>query len=782
MTRKRKKIAVAATGVLISALMTGILVGCFLIWEFGTPQDHFENQGDQAFERGDYADALQYWLRAKEPVGQSGRVYAKMGAVYLKLSNLDQAEICFKKALEKNPEDVDTQQQIIRIALVRGDTAAAGNLLSKLLKNHDSDPLLFMLSGDLAMLQTEFKTAEAAYEKAAALLPAQIRPRLKLAICFQEQKKAFEAEKIITLCRTQGIKTPMDLMLAADYYALAGDDTRAERYLLMAVDSDPGDLEFKTRLCLFYRVAGKLEKAAAYLKKLIAEYPENTGFKMMLADFYLAIEDMAGAEKLLDQLAQASRDAPGYHLLMGKFWLFKGGYSHAESYLKTALDKDYGLVSAHYLLGVAYFAGGQSKLAEKAFLRALMLDPDHEESIFAMAALNYKREDYGLADQYADQFLGQEPSSARVWKLKGLCALGRRAPSCAIGPLSKSWHLGGASAHFFLGQAFEAQGMVQEALTAYSQVFEDAPVIIYPALYAYARLASDHGLGERVFEKIDALAVHDANPAVYYTGAKICLGLKDYDRCQAYIDKAMAKKEVSGPFFLLQAALFEATGKDDGVEKTLAECITKLPQYVGGWLKLSAYYVKKQRISDAVQVMEQALNSFPDHPEIKGNLAWLLLEEETDFDRALDLAREAYDTLPGQAWLMDTLGWAYYHKKIYSQAQWMLEQAEELTPGNGMIQYHLGMVLYHRGKLFQAKTKLESALGYISLDTRQRDKAESLLAVLNGKEGLKDEGENMIFNPEATPSLDLESQIPSETGESEDILKPDWSNMDSSAH
>jgi tetratricopeptide (TPR) repeat protein len=462
----------------------------------------------------------------------------------------------------------------------------------------------------------------------------------------------------------------------------------------------------------------------------------------------------------------------------GKFWLFKGRYSHAVSYLKTALDKDYGLLSAHYLLGVAYFAGGQSKLAEKAFLQALMLDPDHEESIFAMAALNYKREDYGLADQYADQFLGREPSSARVWKLKGLCALGRTDPSCAIGPLSKSWHLGDASAHFFLGQAFEAQGMVQEALTAYSQVFEDAPVI-YPALYAYARLASDQGLGERVFEKIDGLAGHDANPAVYYTAAKICLGLKDYDRCQAYIDKAMAKKEVSGPFFLLQAALFEATGKDDGVEKTLTKCITKLPQYVGGWLKLSAYYMKKQRISDAAQVMEQALNFFPDHPEIKGNLAWLLLEEETDFDRALDLAREAYDTLPGQAWLMDTLGWAYYHKKIYSQAQWMLEQAEELTPGNGMIQYHLGMVLYRRGKLFQAKTKLESALRYISLDTRQRDEAESLLAGLNGKEGLKDEGGNMIFNPEATPSLDLESQIPLETDESEDILKPDWSNMDS---
>lgn len=779
MKRKHKKIAIACTGFLAAALLAGALVGGLFIWEFANPRVPFEIKGDQAFERGDYADALQYWIKAKDRSGQHGHLYTKMGAVYLKLSNLDRAERCFQKALEKNPEDVDIQQHIIRIALFRGDTAAAKNLLSKLFERHSLDPVLLMLSGDLAMLQAKFKRAEAAYEKAAALLPNPIRPRLKLAICFQEQKKTFEAEKMVALCRTQGIKSPMNLMLAADYYALAGDNPKAERSLLMAVDAEPGNLEFKTRLCLFYRVTGKVKKAAAYLKKLIVGYPENTEFKMMLTDFYLSLEDMAGAENLLKQLAQASKDASGYHLLMGKFWLFKGRYSHAVSYLKTSLDKDSGLVSAHYLLGVAYFAGGQSKLAEKAFIRALMLAPNHGESIFAMAALNYKRGDYNLADQYADKFLGQQPSSARAWKVKGLCSLGRGDPSGAIDPLSRSWHLGGgASALFFIGQAFEAQGMVQKALTTYSQVLEDAPVM-YPALYAYARLASDQGQGEMVLEKIDAMARHDANPAIYYAGTKICLGLKDYARCQAYIDKAMAIKKSSGPFFLLQAVLFEAVGKDDGVEKTLTECTTKLPQFVGGWLKLSEYYVKKQRLSDAAQVLERALKSFPDHPEIKGNLAWLLLEEKTDFDRALDLARTAYDRLPGEAWLMDTLGWAYYHKKIYSQAEWMLEQAEESSPGNGMIQYHQGMVLYRRGNLFQAKIKLESAIGCVSLNTRHRDEAESLLARLNGKKVPKDIGENMMFNPEAVPSLDLESQMPSATDEGEDILKPDWSNMNS---
>ena len=109
----------------------------------------------------------------------------------------------------------------------------------------------------------------------------------------------------------------------------------------------------------------------------------------------------------------------------------------------------------------------------------------------------------------------------------------------------------------------------------------------------------------------------------------------------------------------------------------------------------------------------------------------------------------------------------------------MLAQAEELSPENGMIQYHQGMVLYRRGKLFQAKTKLESALGYTLLDTRYRGEIESLLAGLNGKKVSTDVGENMMLNPEADPFLDLESQIPGATDEGEDILKPDWSNMDS---
>ncbi|WP_245569058.1 tetratricopeptide repeat protein [Desulfobacter curvatus] len=754
-------------------------MGGILIWEYANPHIPFEIKGDQAFDRGDYADALQCWIRAKDRSGQPGQLYKKLGTVYLKLSNLDRAEICFKKALEKTPEDIDIQQQIIRIAVVRGDTATAGNLLSKLLRYHDSNPDLLMLSGDLAMLQAEFKTAEAAYEKAAVLLPGRIRPKLKLAICFQEQKKTFEAERLVTFCRTQDIKAPMDLMLAADYYVLAGNNTRAERYFLMAVDSDPGNLEFKTRLCLFYRVAGKVKKAAAYLKKIVVEHPENTGLKMMLADFYLTLEDMAETEELLAQLGQTSKDAPGYHLLMGKFWLFKGRYSHAVSYLKTALDKNYGLVSAHYLLGVAYFAGGQGKLAEKAFIQALMLDPDHTESIFAMAALNYKRGNYGLADQYADRFIDQDSSSAQAWKIKGLCALGRGDTSGAIDFLSKSWFLeGDASTLFFLGQAFESQGVVQPALKAYQQVLEDVPVM-YPALYAYARLASNQNQIWRILEKIDALVDHDANPGVYYVKAKICLGLKDYIRCQAYINKVLAGKNISGQIFLLQAALFEAAGQKDDVEKTLIECTTKLPQFVGGWLKLSEYFVQKQRISDAIHVLERALTSFPDHPKIKGNLAWLLLEEEKEFDRALDLARTAYDRLPGEAWLMDTLGWAYYHKKIYSQAEWMLEQAEALMPKNGMIQYHQGMVLYRRGKLFQAKTKLESALGFDSLDTRHRDDAENLLAGLNGEKVSKDdEVGNLIFNPKAAPALDLNFQTPSLTDEDEDILKPDWSNMD----
>ncbi|WDP90732.1 MAG: tetratricopeptide repeat protein [Desulfobacter sp.] len=772
MKNKRKKVAVIGASFLISAMIAGLLVAGLVFWQFSGSDQSFEKLGDKAFERGAYAEALHHWRRAKDLTEFAGRLYEKMGTAYLKLSNLDQAENLFRKALQASPGKLSIQMQVIRISLIRGDLGQAENLLSKLMETHGASPLVMVLSGDLSMLKGELAKGETAYKKAVALLPGQIRPRLKLAICLREQKKGFEAGRMVTRCREEGVTAPMDLMLLADYFILADDNARAESTMLRAINAAPENLEFRIRLCLYYRSLGMKEKAVTCLKSLVQDWPDNDEFKMQLADIYLSIQDMAGAEKLLDELKQRDMDSLGYNLLMGKYWLLKGRYSHAVSFLKTALEKTYSLVSAHYLLGVAYLAGSQTKLAEQAFIDALMLDPGYGESLLALAVLNYKNRHYMLASQYIDRFLGIDSSHADAWKVKGLSSMGEGNVAAALSAFTKAWYLGDISALIFLGQGFEASGKRKEALESYGDVIEKMPGM-YEALFGYARLMVDAGQGSQVLAKIDRMAKVKKSSAVYYAGARISLELKEYDRCRAYLDQAMGQKPVSGAFYLLQAELFQATGNPQDAERVLIQCTVEHPRFQDGWLRLSSYYVERMNIDRAAEVLELALKSFPDHPQIMGNMAWLLLEKGDDLDRALDLARTAYDRMPEQAWLMDTLGWAYYHKKIYSQAEWMLAQAEELVSGSGMVQYHLGMAFYRQAKLSEARDKLEASLACDDLRAKDREAARKVLAGLNGK---PDPEEQNPFDPDNESVLDP-MKMPGMSDEVEDILQPDWSNL-----
>nr|WP_246293809.1 tetratricopeptide repeat protein [Desulfobacter latus] len=455
--------------------------------------------------------------------------------------------------------------------------------------------------------------------------------------------------------------------------------------------------------------------------------------------------------------------------------MFRGRYSHAESYLKTALEKNNGLVSAHYLLGITYLAGGQSKLAETALVRALMMDPNNVDALLAMAGRHYKNKDYVLALQYIDRILSVAPSESTAWQIKGLCLMETGEYKTASQAFSRAWHLdGNTSALFFLARSFEGQKRYRTALDTYESILEKKPDMV-EALYHYACLLADMEKGGQALEIIDLWLKKGKNlPSLYYAGAKISLALKNYAKCRIYINMAMADKPVSGEFYLLQADLCRAEKKYTAVEETLLACTREHPFFLQGWQFLAAYYMESQEIEPAKEVLEKALKHFPDEPEMMGNLAWILLEQGRDPARALELARKAYDQMPNQAWLMDTLGWAYYHKKAFGQAGWMLSQAEEKDPDNGIIQYHLGMTFYKQGKLLKAKEKFEAAL--VSNDIKESEK-ENIKAGLSGLNAHKKENENldiMIFDPDEQPFLEFPENIDHE----EDIL---W-NTENSIH
>ena len=769
----KKKKAMRLGGVLlISVIISGMVLAGIIFYQysdqFGGKASSFEQKGDDAYTNKAYANALQYWLNISEK-DRSAALCGKIGDAYLKFSDFDQAVLFFEMALKKNPLDMAVQKQVVRISLLTGNMVKAEKILSKLKDRAASDPEILVLSGDLFLLKGDLERAKMDYTLAMDFSPGKIRPKIKLAICLLQQQKKIQAEKIMTDVLPLPLKKTSDFMLVADYYILADDTSKAEEFIQKTVQADPDNLDIKIRLCRFYRSSGMPAKAEQYLETLAAQYPNNAGFKLMSADICLSRLDVEGAQKWLDKVNELKGDDTGYHLLMAKFWMVQGRFSHAVSYLKTALERNYGLVSAHYLLGITYLAGGQSKLAENSLVRALMMDPDNVDALLAMVGLHYKNKDYALALQYIDRVLSLDSSESTAWQVKGLCLMEKGEYKTASQAFSRAWHLdGSASTLFFLARSFEGQKLYQTALDTYESILEKKPDMV-DALYHYTCLLADTGKGGQALEIIDLWLKKGKNlPSLYYVGAKISLALKNYSKCKTYINMAMADKSVSGTFYLLLADLLRAEKEYTAMEDTLLACTREQPLFLDGWRFLAAYYMGKNETGPAKEVLEKALEHFPDEPEIMGNLAWILLEEGSNPDRALELARIAYDQMPDQTWLMDTLGWAYYHKNAFGQAGWMLSQAEEKDPDKGIIRYHLGMTLYKQGKLLKAKEKLESVL--VSNDIKDSEKIKAVLSGLNGYKKEKENSDIIILDPDEQSSL----EFPENIDQDEDILKPDW--------
>ncbi len=752
-----------------------LILSCMVLFVSGCSNDpiiSYEENGDRAFEEMSYKQALQFWLKAiGDGIDQSGQasLYHKVGKAYLKLSRIEQAEEYFEKAVKLNPKAYGIQKELVRILLLNGKNTAAMKKLDLLKDKLEKDADFFILYGDLFMISNELQKAEQMYREAALLDENNSRSFIKLAMCLHQAGKPDEAKKLISGIQKKQVPAPSDLLLLSDYYLLAQDYATAEACIAIALDEDPDNITLKIRLCRFYLTTGMKDKAEKSLVGLEAAYPEDVRFKLMLADLFLSQMEMDGAERMLKKVEKITESRSDYNLLMGKFWLFKGKTPYAVSYLKNVIDNRPGLLSAHYLLGIAYFAGGQTKLAENSFVRALILNPNHVETLLVLAGLHYKNRDYKLALQYLEKAVLHDSLNARAYMTKGLCLMEQNQNEPAAREFSRAYSIGkDVSSLFFLGQALQNQGKYDTALEIYEDVMDNSPGLS-DALYRYTALLIELEKGEKALDIVDEIIKKGyARPSVFYIGVQVSLKLEDYEKARGFLETAMTGENVPGYIYTLFAVVHQKTGENRKAEEILKQCTQENPSCVAAWTSLADLYVRAGDKTLAIDTLDQAVKKFPDDSTVSGNLAWLLLENGDDADRALNLARTAYENSPDKAYLMDTLGWAYFHKKSFSQAEWMLASAEKLAPDKGIIKYHQGMLFFKQGKLSEAKDKLKAALEY---DQREKDKNQikQVLADLDTDKTRGTFDMEMVFDPEA-PLF-----FPAVPREDDDILEPDWS-------
>lgn len=115
----------------------------------------------------------------------------------------------------------------------------------------------------------------------------------------------------------------------------------------------------------------------------------------------------------------------------------------------------------------------------------------------------------------------------------------------------------------------------------------------------------------------------------------------------------------------------------------------------------------------AVQLLSAYCENHSDDPTAANNLAWMLAEhatQDSELDRALQLAKYAVKHRRSSAVFADTLGWVHLKREDGESAIFSFSRAVQLQPRNAEFQYHLGLACRLDGQLEQARDAFAEAV------------------------------------------------------------------------
>ncbi|MDJ0869998.1 MAG: tetratricopeptide repeat protein [Myxococcota bacterium] len=671
---------------------------------------------DQALEQGDA-------VIASEP--DQWEAHILRGRALEGLKRLDEAQQAYERGAELDPENADLVRLLANFHVRKGSRDAAGPLYVKLTEMAPTAPSYFALGSFLAQDRERDSEAEAAYRKALEVATDEERAGAyrRLASFFYARERFDEAESTLQ----QGIESTegdLDVIYAmARYYHSRGAPDKADAMIQEATRAQPDEVRPFLILSAYRGRNDDLEGALEAAESALAIDPQNQPARLRKAELLVDLgvrggerEKLAQGRAIVDAVLAADESAAEAHFVRAKIDLGEGKPDEATAALRRALDGRPDWAQAHFLLASSLLLQGDRQEARAEVLRAVELDAEFLEARRLAARIHAALAEHDLAVEEARKILRQRPGdhTIRILLAQSLVHLGKpdeaRAELDAI-PLDER----DAEVHFALGRIDMMQRKPEFAREKLIQALEQRP----------------------------------NHPEILESLLNVEAQLGQIDQSLARIEQAAAEEPDNPKLVRLHGIALLFSGKGSLAEAKLRRAIDLDPNDIASYQALARYLISSRRFSESIETYKRAVDSRPDFAPLrftlgtlyevsgdrelaieqyeeavrlnpglavaKNNLAYLMVEEGKNLDRALDLAQEAKALLPDSPNAADTLGWVLLKKGIPEAAIGYLKEAEGgFPPGHddlGVVRYHLALAYEANQEQDKARETLERALG-----------------------------------------------------------------------
>jgi tetratricopeptide (TPR) repeat protein len=184
--------------------------------------------------------------------------------------------------------------------------------------------------------------------------------------------------------------------------------------------------------------------------------------------------------------------------------------------------------------------------------------------------------------------------------------------------------------------------------------------------------------------------------------------------------KVIAVSPDNSELYLYMGSFYEENGDFQNAEATLKSGIKLDPENSDLLFRLGVVYDKWGRKADCIETMKAVIRLDSENANALNYLGYTYADQGQNLDEAERLILEALKFRPNDGYIIDSLGWVYYRKGLYSKSLDTLKDAVQRIPDDPVILEHLAEVylklnnpqkaleLYKRSLMNAEKEKVEN--------------------------------------------------------------------------
>ncbi len=582
-----------------------------------------------------------------------------------------------------------------------GNTIEAKSLL-KQISNLDTNAFALYAKAMILRIEKDDTAAIQVVDQAIALNDGHPFPwNIKGRIQFDQGLYKEAIESFQTAVKHEPDFITGQVNLGAAFYTI-GDYQASVRHFLFAIEGNPDSDNARYGLGLTYEKMGQSAAAIASMEKTLEINPEHQPALQELSALYLKTRQY---QKALEtgKTMQRQNLAAAFEV-MGTASLHLENPTDAIKFLQSAEG-----LSADYLLGISLMAGDRLDDALAKMEAVLEKAPGHFGAYFARSVIKLALSHTLSLDRDLKTGWGDHIDTVIYFVRGSARFLNQDRPGAYT-----DWQRSKG-----MVQGFSLEGVsqndIEKAMTLKEIPCMNLGVFYYiNNLFSFAMAEFNKGLQ---FNKHSLL--------INYWAGQTQLSLGGRKAAFSYFEAA-AKQ--APDFFTAHYVLGEISflQGDQATAENFYKQALAVKHDPGVLVKLGLLKEKKGQLDEAEAYYEAMITHFPELFIGYNQLAWLYARQGINLEKAMELAGKADALQPGNASILDTIGWIHFQKKAYQTSLKFLEQAQKIDPTNPSIHYHIGAVHASLDNHENSISNIQKALD-MGTDFDEREEAVKLL-------------------------------------------------------